>query len=297
MPENRSTRWCFTINNWTPEDVTRLCDLDTRYLVFGREVGENGTRHLQGYVEFPSRKRFAAAKEAISARAHLELARGTAEENATYCKKDNDFEEFGEPAVVRQGKRSDWDRLREWLESLESRPSQRELINQFPGLYARYAGKLDDIVSAMLPEPQFTVSVPREGWQRELHQSVEQPAHDREIDFWVDEEGNSGKTWMARYLLQTMPAKVQYLRPGKRDDMAYAVDESKSVFIIDVPRTQMEFLQYSVLEMVKDRLVFSPKYNSTTKIIGDTPHVIVFSNEKPDYMKLSSDRFNVRYTY
>lgn len=296
MPENRSTRWCFTINNWSPEDVTRLLQIDYRYLVFGREVGENGTPHLQGYIEFKGRKHFGAAKSAISARSHLERARGTAKENAEYCKKGGDYEEFGEPAVVRQGHRSDWDRLRDWLDQFEGeRPSRRQLINEFPGLWARYSNKLDDIMSAMLPEPQFTVSGPRAGWQAELDQKLDSPADDRQVDFYIDPEGNSGKTWMARYLLQERPAEVQYIRPGKRDDMAHCIDETKRIFIVDVPRKQMEILQYSVLEMLKDRLVFSPKYNSRTKVLTSSPHVIVFCNEKPDYEKLSSDRFNEYY--
>lgn len=42
----QSKYWCFTINNWTPDDVPEFKNME--YLVFGREKGEDGTPHLQG---------------------------------------------------------------------------------------------------------------------------------------------------------------------------------------------------------------------------------------------------------
>lgn len=76
--------------------------------------------------------------------------------------------------------------------------------------------------------------------------------------------------------------------------MAHMISPSKSVFLINVPRTQMEFLQYSILEMLKDRMVSSPKYNSRMKVLEQVPHVVVFSNEAPDLAKMTMDRYDVR---
>jgi hypothetical protein len=53
-------------------------------------------------------------------------------------------------------------------------------------------------------------------------------------------------------------------------------------------------LQYGVLESIKDRLVFSPKYCARTKRVIHNPHVIVFSNEMPEMNKLTDDRYDVR---
>jgi hypothetical protein len=84
------------------------------------------------------------------------------------------------------------------------------------------------------------------------------------------------------------------LAPGKRDDLAHAIDVSKSVFLFNVPRGSMEFLQYGVLEQLKDRVIFSPKYESTTKVILQKTHVVVFCNEEPDLTKMSADRYVIR---
>lgn len=80
---------------------------------------------------------------------------------------------------------------------------------------------------------------------------------------------------------------------GKRDDLAHAIQITTRIFLVDVPRGQMEYLQYSVLEMLKNCLVFSPKYQSSMKRLIQRPHVIVFSNEEPDYSKLTEDRYDI----
>jgi hypothetical protein len=118
LPENpitnsttRSRFWCFTINRFTPSEVLYLRELGrsarSTYLIFGREVGANGTRHLQGYVEFKKRYRFTRAKNLLSSRAHLEQRRATAKQASDYCKKDRDYEEFGTLSRTEQGKRND----------------------------------------------------------------------------------------------------------------------------------------------------------------------------------------------
>lgn len=92
----RSNRWCFTINNYTVEEAEHLTNIDVKYIVFGKEVGEQGTPHLQGFVVFNKRMVLNKVKELIGERAHLEVARGSNSEAANYCKKDGNFIERGE---------------------------------------------------------------------------------------------------------------------------------------------------------------------------------------------------------
>ena len=113
----------------------------------------------------------------------------------------------------------------------------------------------------------------------------------RSINFIVDPEGNKGKTWFSAFMLSKHPDKVQILKVGKEADMCYSIDESKSIFIIDVPRSRMEFFQYSVVEQLKDQMVYSTKYNSRLKVLPRKPHVVVMCNESPNVNKLSLDRF------
>lgn len=89
QPRNRA--FCFTLNNPTPEEVSSLkaIQLDEKlsYLIFGKEVSDSGTPHLQGFIRFKNPIRALSAKEWISPRAHIEIANGSATQNKIYCSK------------------------------------------------------------------------------------------------------------------------------------------------------------------------------------------------------------------
>ena len=287
-------RYCFTLNNWEPLDETRISALadNCKYLVYGRETGDSGTPHLQGFVIFNNSVSFTAAKSRLGDACHIERARGTSEQAAAYCKKDGDFVEFGE-LTLQPGKRSDWDAYKEWVVERGVVPSKVEIVREWPSLWARYRKACIEYAEALCPPPALTDTEPRLGWQTRVSGIMAAPPIDRQIVFVVDKEGNSGKSWMCRYALTKWPEKTQVMRIGKRDDMAHVVDIDKTLFLVDVPREQMMYLQYSVLESLKDRMIFSPKYESALKILREVPTVIVFSNEEPDYEKLTSDRYKV----
>lgn len=83
------------------------------FLIWEKEIGEEGTPHIQGYVRFKVRKTLQGAKRLICAEAHLEPARGSEGDNIVYCSKDravaaDDWGEFGVPDPnIRQGRRTD----------------------------------------------------------------------------------------------------------------------------------------------------------------------------------------------
>ena len=56
-------------------------------MVCQMELGEEGTLHLQGYIEMKQPARLAALKKLLP-RAHLEMARGTKGECIRYCLKE-----------------------------------------------------------------------------------------------------------------------------------------------------------------------------------------------------------------
>lgn len=301
MP-NGAKRWCFTINNYHHADEDQVQSFGSKpectYLVYGREVGENGTPHLQGYFILNERKSLAFCKRCFHGTAHLEVSRGTPEQASEYCKKDGDVYEQGELPVRANGggKRTDLDAFIEWLDELDYRPSRKECLLQHPRVACKYRNFFE-LACAKLPErPRIDVeSVELRDWQRDLATRLDGRADDRTVEFFIDNEGNTGKTFFCTYLLSKFPDDVQILKPAKRDDMAHAVDETRRIFVIDCPRGTMEYLRYDVLEMLKDGIVFSPKYNSSTKIFPHNTHVIVFSNEAPLMDKLSRDRYKLEW--
>ncbi|QBL97864.1 replication-associated protein [Wastewater CRESS DNA virus 3] len=90
---SKAKRWCYTINNPTADPTTPKDEFS--YHVYGREVGESGTPHLQGFIIFNKPKRLNQVKNLISDKGHYEVAKGKNKQASDYCKKDGDFQEFG----------------------------------------------------------------------------------------------------------------------------------------------------------------------------------------------------------
>lgn len=162
---SKTNRFCFTKNNYTDVDVQRLSDDQLmrmlKYWCFGKEVGENGTPHLQGYLEFPNdqKLRISAAQkrlqdEGLNGFAILP-ARGTAQQNITYCSKDGDFVEFGERPKG-QGKRTDLDNVCECIAKGDTMP---ELIQKFPSQVVKFRNGLEFLIQAQQPRRFFKTEV------------------------------------------------------------------------------------------------------------------------------------------
>lgn len=102
---SRSRNWCFTINNYTNNEILACDEIECSYIVYGDEVGDNNTPHLQGYIEFKDAKSLKSVKDKLGGRAHLEIRRGTPKQASDYCKKQGTFFERG--TISNQGKRTD----------------------------------------------------------------------------------------------------------------------------------------------------------------------------------------------
>lgn len=92
----RSRAWVFTINNYTDDDEAGIAMCGAQYTVYGKEVGEQGTPHLQGYMYFKSQRTMKSISKKLP-RAFLDVRRGSHEQAREYCVKDGDFMEFGTP--------------------------------------------------------------------------------------------------------------------------------------------------------------------------------------------------------
>lgn len=289
---SRSQSWVFTLNNYTVQDEGHLASLVenglAQYVIYGREVGENGTPHLQGFVRFVERKRLVAVRGLISTRAHLEVAKHP-QQARDYCKKDGDFFEFGTIDFKRSGKR---DEFQMFIDAVKSGVTDMAVLRaEHANVTARYPRWCQEIILDNCA--RASQSHEMRTWQSELKEILDGEPDDRTILFVVDLVGDKGKTWFAHWYVQQATTKCQVLVPGKKADMAYALDLNTRVLFVDAPRSkQGEFIQYDFLEEAKNGYVFSPKYESRMKVLQKM-HVCVFMNEMPDMTKLSQDRYRI----
>ena len=119
-------------------------------------------------------------------------------------------------------------------------------------------------------------------WQRDLLLELQGTPHPRKIVWMVDEKGNTGKTYLSKYLL-TQKKAVRF-ENGRSADIKYAYN-GESIVIFDLTRSQQEHFNYEVLESVKNGVLFSSKYQSGMKVFP-VPHVVVFSNWGPNEEKI-----------
>lgn len=114
----RERNFCFTLNNYSDEEKLLLkifFEKNCRYMVFGHEVGESGTPHLQGFLQLKNAKDLKVMIKKMPRRCNVSsmYKKSTSKFCMEYCKKDGDFVEYG--VITQQGKRNDLAAIREHL--------------------------------------------------------------------------------------------------------------------------------------------------------------------------------------
>lgn len=141
----RSRNWCFTLNNYTKEEYEYIKCVVCTYLVVGEEVGESGTPHLQGYIEFENARAMSGVKKVLANdRVHLEPRRGSSRQASDYCKKEGKVFEKGE--ITQQGSRSDLGELKQAV--LDGLPYNTMLVDYFD-LFCRYKNGIEALYDRM----------------------------------------------------------------------------------------------------------------------------------------------------
>jgi len=131
--------YCFTLNNYTEDEyrsLVRVCETESGYAILGKEVGESGTPHIQGYIRFTKPYRFSTIKDRYLPRCHIEVAAGDAAQNRAYCSKAGDFREFGTPQDTGGNKSRD-ESARRFVSCMERRGDGgvAEFADEQPGVW------------------------------------------------------------------------------------------------------------------------------------------------------------------
>lgn len=133
-------------------------------------------------------------------------------------------------------------------------------------------------------------------WQEEIEKIVLSEPDDRTVYWYYDEIGGIGKSAFTKYMVAKY--NVLPISEGKKSDIINIVynylekhDEINCV-IIDIPRDNGCKVSYKAIEDIKNGLIVNTKYETGCKVFN-SPHVIVFANQEPEFMKLSADRWNI----
>lgn len=230
---NALYKYDFTLNNYTEDEVCQVINTLKKIAKkggFGKEVGEQGTPHLQGFISLKRKLRITGiTKLAGFERASL---RATRNEKALidYCMKDNCFFKIGFPKSLK-------------------------------------------VISELRP------------FQREIELMCENEPDDRTINVLIDIKTNIGKTQFTKYMIYKHQAIG--FTGGEASDIACQLAQElengrdlneKTIMLFNYGENRK--INMKPLENVKDGLITSPKYKTST-VVFNSPHIWVFCNDEP----------------
>nr|QBM00782.1 replication initiator protein 2 [Faba bean necrotic stunt alphasatellite 2]QBM00783.1 replication initiator protein 2 [Faba bean necrotic stunt alphasatellite 2]QBM00784.1 replication initiator protein 2 [Faba bean necrotic stunt alphasatellite 2]QBO59871.1 replication initiator protein 2 [Faba bean necrotic stunt alphasatellite 2] len=277
----QSVSWVFTLN-FSGEVPLLSFDERVQYAVWQHERVNHD--HLQGVIQMKKKTRMNTVKSLIGGNPHLEPMRSRIEEASAYAMKEESRVAgpwfHGELLKKGSNKRS-------LMEKYKEDPASMELED--PGKARRCRARLDKekFVAA------FKVEDDEQEWKRLLEEELEKVPSPRSILWVYGPQGGEGKTTKAKELITR---GWFYTRGGRKDDVAYSYIEDPTRHVVfDIPRDMKDYCNYSLIEMLKDRIIISNKYEPVTNCQLANIHVIVMANFLPDYCKISEDRINIIY--
>lgn len=242
-----SRHWCFTLNNYTPNDIVDFVNYGSSNssikFVFQEETGEHGTPHLQGYIDFGVKLR---PKKLFNDKIHWEKCRNI-KKSIEYCQKEN----------TRTG---------QVFYCGLKRPKTLKLITKL------------------------------RQWQKHILDICLAEPDDRTIYWFYEKIGGVGKSAFVKLLCAKHGA---LLCSGKASDIKYLIvkynekhNAYPEIILYDIPRSSLDYVSYTGIEEVKNGCFTSSKYECEM-VIMNSPHIICFANEEPDYNTMSKDRWKV----
>jgi hypothetical protein len=300
-----SAGWVFTINN--PEcETLEFAEHAMVYLVYGIEVGKQGTKHIQGYVQFTKKRKLETARKLILytdkeeavfkgkkrtlvkmknkvAKCHMEMQKGTAEQASTYCKKDGKFIEVGKidneigPKISRQGFRSDLQGLMDMVKEGKSVLQMMETAPEDFSKHMKFVAKYQEEIKAKeRKEIEYPIHLP---WC-----VINKPKEaEKKRHIYIHGPPNCGKTTIIQEAMAGK--KVFFVKTGEK--YRYEGYKGEEIIVYD-----------DVNKLPRDELISAANvYKSTQEVAGESRYcknywtanqariIIILSNHEPWFAK------------
>ena len=280
MPAIKSVYWCFTLNFSGERPKLKFDNSAVSYACWQHERSSHD--HIQGYLQMKGCRTLNQVRKVfgdLKPRLEKQRARRT-DEARDYClKKETRVAgpwEFGEYVPSGSHQR----RFREMVEK-----SPKRMAEENPSVYRRVMAKMQE---EKFKASSLEVSYSNlRSWQKKLQDIIDKEPDSRSIIWVYGPDGGEGKSTFARDLYRK---GWFYTRGGGADNVAYQYIGSTKNVVFDVPRDKKDYLQYSLIEMFKDRMIVSNKYEPIMYPLLFSIHVVVMCNFLPDYEKISEDR-------
>lgn len=187
----------------------------------------------------------------------------------------------GRPMETFKNKNIHWEKCRDWKSSVKYCSDEDKRHGRIWN-NIRYPKKLKIITELF-------------EWQQKVVDNINND-DDRHIHWYWDRDGNTGKSALVKYLCVHNDALIC---SGKASDMKYMIvkyEQTHGVYpeliIFDIPRSNLGYVNYTGIEEINNGCFASTKYECEM-VIMNSPCILVFANEEPDYNAMSEDRWVV----
>lgn len=141
-PTGRSRNWTFTSFE---KDPPVFDDKKFKFLAYGQETCPTTQKlHFQGYCCMTESMTLGSMKRVLGKSLHLEMMKGSLEDNLKYCSKEGKYVEYG--TRPRQGARND---LKSLKNEIVNGKKVDDIVMENPEIYHQYGrtlNKIEDIV-------------------------------------------------------------------------------------------------------------------------------------------------------
>jgi len=245
---SRVRRYCYTYNNYDTKGMDVINSIECRYMIYGKEIGESGTPHLQGYVEMNKAIELKTMVKRYPG-IHWIVCNGTQAENIKYCSKGGDIVEMGDKCEP--GKRMD---IHSMVSEMKKGKRITDIVED-----TTYAVNLQTLVMYEKLQPLYA---PKRNWATEV--------------IWLYGKSGSGKSRLARQW--TNPNDLYVKSSGSKWWCGY---EQQSDIILDDFRP--EWMAFSDLLTLLDRYECRVEVKGGSRQIL-ARKIIITSHKAPELM-------------
>ncbi len=266
-PGSRASRWCFTYNFNEPDEgmvramleVMVVAGGPVQYMIVGREVAPTtGQLHFQGYLETSSTQRFAAMKKILGERCHIEVALGTKDENAVYCKKEGRWTEWGTPKPG-QGARVD---LMEIKAAMDGGMNLTGVSQAYFGQFLRY----------------------HKGFEKYRSLNVQPSGRTGMTIRWFWGPTGSGKTRAVRTIVDAQDTEAYWLNPSPTGTWWNGYD-GQNIVVMDELRAG--WFPHNILLRILDRSPYRAPFHGGS--VGLSNSLFLITTNLPVHMLYKED--------
>jgi len=132
-------------------------------------------------------------------------------------------------------------------------------------------------------------------WQNDILNLADKEP-DNFVHWYYDKKGNSGKSYLCKYIACAKDNMI--VSNGEKKILVKQIDEfiknkiNPRLIIIDVPRGQMNKINYDLLNDIKNGLIYSTGYKNSN-VIFDKVNLVVLTHTEPNKDVINEDKYKI----